>query len=313
LIDTNGKYVHSGGTATPFTRKVFFDDTIPGNTSVNWRYSNTLIASIDLENEGVSEGDSLIIRIYRNNKHYDIETKIVGVAGNKAGFVWSKTILQPTVAKNGIDNADQVNGAKALGVELELDNLGAPIYKNESLKVYNELTSIAWKRLNYEKKVNTITVLGEVITLEPIYILRYSKIRIDNRIKAIPTLQEYIQQPELYIENNKYYRTDNNIEVTKPMLLNENKEYTILSNDGLSVTVNTLINSNKVQIPFGNLDKFKIEVGDTLVINKGLNAGKYTIVDVLNKEEVLISKKLTTTEIGANGKLQKRITQTFRQ
>ena len=291
--------------------KVFFDDFVPANITTPWRYSNTVKATIDLEDAGVSTGDSLFIRIYRGSRHFDIETKITGVAGNKAGFVWSKTTLEPGLPKSSIDIGDQINAAKALGISLELDKEGNPVYKDEALKIYNELNSIQWKRENYEKELTIVTVLGESVVLEPLYINRQSRVKIDSKVRAIPSLQEYIQQPEFYIDNDKYYRIDNNIEISKPIILNENKDYVIITTDGLPVTVNTMANSNKVQLPYSSLDKFKIEIGDLLVITKGLNAGTFTITSILNTEEVLLSEALTTTEVGAEGTIQKRISNSW--
>ncbi len=60
LIDTNGKYVHSGGTATPFTRKVFFDDT--------YLVSNgAVLVTVDVEWSN---------RIFSSSRHVVLQTWI---------------------------------------------------------------------------------------------------------------------------------------------------------------------------------------------------------------------------------------------
>ncbi len=287
---------------------IFFNDSTPaGKTNIYWRFSSTLITEQDLELQGVSKGDILVIRVHRGNKYYDLNCQVVGVSGKNLGFVWNIEPLVNGIESNAISVQDQVQAAKAFGVTLNLDIQGNPIYTAESLAIKTEITSIAWKRLNYEKEVLSVTVLGEFIQLEPIKIIRKSRIAIDEAIRALPSLQEYIQEPDTYQLNGEYYRTDNNKKITKPVKLEENIDYTLVSNSGLSVTINSNMNSSLVQLPFSDLDKFKIEPGDTLVIKKGLNAGRYKILSIINKEQLRLTKNLVSTETGVEGIIYKRI------
>jgi len=287
---------------------VFFDgNTVAGKTNIPWRFSSTLKTELDLEKLGVSKGDILVIRIYRGNKYYDINCQVIGVAGSYLGFVWNTDTLTAGTASNTISVNDQVQAAKALGVKLDVDIQGNPIYVGDALAIKTEITSIAWKRQNYEKELLSVTILGEFIQLEPIKIIRKSRIAIDSKIKAIPTLQEYILAPDYYELNGEYFRTDNNKKITKPIKLEENADYILLSNNGLNVTINTNINSNLLQLPFSDLDKFRIEPGDKLVIKKGLNAGEYKILSIVNKEQLRVTKNLITTEVGIEGIIYKRV------
>jgi hypothetical protein len=292
--------------------KVFLDDQLlAGKTNIAWRYSSTIIAPFNLEEEGVSSNDVLVIRIHSSTRYYDINCRVVGVKGNKAGFVWNLDTLTPGTPAAGISVADQIAGAKALNIPLELDIQGNPVYKELSLKINNELTSLAWKRLNYEKELNTVIVQGEEIYLEPIKIVRCTKIAIDPTIKAIPVLQEYIQAPDVYELNSTWYRTDNNKEISYPLILNENKDYSIISSDGINVRVNTNVLSDIVSVPFGSLDTFRIEPGDWIRFTQGLNTGNYEITQIIDPNTLKISKILNFAEVGANCIITKRVSKSW--
>ncbi len=60
LIDSSGKYVHSGGAATPFTRKVFFDDTYLAS-------NGAVLVTVDVEWSN---------RIFSSSRHVILQTWI---------------------------------------------------------------------------------------------------------------------------------------------------------------------------------------------------------------------------------------------
>lgn len=293
------------------TRSAFFGDRDNIRTGFNnlpWRFSSTLIhSSLNLEQEGVTKGDVMVVEVNKigTNLKVNIKLQITAVDRSRVGFVFNIDNLIEGTAASGLSSEDQLLLASSLGIEglIKTPN-GTLVYEKDALVIKNTIESLAFKRAYYESELNlnSIIKIGPIsISVKPLYIIRNTKIAVDDKIESVPGLQEYIKQPFLVKTGNslgkligdKVYPLNR-----EPYVLFENLDYILDNEKTIQSTCIITAASNIIRIPWGDLIDKNIQENDILFINGGLNAGKYVIRQVLDNERIIVTPIPQANETG---------------
>ena len=294
-------------------------EVIQSGVNHTWRLSNTLYSKVyDFEKLGVKYGDSLSLRIslfvdgVTSGRHSFFDAFIVGAKDNSIGFTFSK--VTDGVPDSGIPDVDIVRLCNELlipGAQL-VNNV--VVYESNSLAEYirNIVTAVFFKRDYYEidlftNEFNLGVFNGQKILLkiEPVAVDRKRAIYSDSNIYSIPNFQEYIEQPIISEKGGKKYITTRNLEteITKdPYFLFENLDY-IVSNETLNVYIKGLINTDIIEVFFGDLLDRGFEQGDYLYVDNDT----YLITEIIDKTYMRISTGLKATYNNKKAKIERRL------
>ncbi len=276
--------------------QAFIDSSIrTGRTNLPWRTASTIILTEDVESLGVSLNDNIYFSISRigTNLKSLITAKIIGVNKNRISFVFGKGTIVNGSISSGFSNDEIIEVFKDLnitGIVKQLD--GSLTYTGDSNIINQIINSIAFKRIYFEELLSSSSIftIGKFsFSIKPEYIIRNSKISVSNKIEHIPTLQEYIKQPVLSSSGSTLSRIFGDFIVSlsrPPIFMFENIDFSITNNSVVNLFCNITKASSIVVLPYSDLLDIKIQEGDLLIVEQGLNKNNYYIRNVLDQERV---------------------------
>jgi len=314
----NSSYTTIRSSNSGLYSSVFIDRQIlrTGLTNLSWRTSSTLTSDIDLEAQGVSIGDVLVLELSRKgtNLKVPVNVQITAVDRFKISFVFNTEELISGTPSNLISDEDKLTIANSLMISGLTENpMGGLIYTDEALEILNTISTATFKRTYYESLLdqNSVINLGPLsITIKPLHIVRNKRIALSNLVVSIPTLQEYVKQPNLVINGSTISRAVNSTLIPmerEPIVLFENTDYFIDNDAFISAKCNLTALSDTVTIPFGDLIDRDIQENDLLIIDSGLNANQYTIKQILTSEAIKITPTPSTTQSGVKCRIVRRV------
>lgn len=270
-----------------------------GFSTLAWRFSSTLIhKTLNFEEQGVMPGDLLVLEISKSNSNLKtkINVQIVSVNKNRLGFVFNTERLTPGTPSNLLTDTDRISLTTALGIEgLTKAFDGSLVYAEQALVAKTTMESLAFKRSYYETELDSSSVIniGPIsITAKPLYIIRNTKVLVDKRIVSIPGLQEEVKQPYLVNESGTLGKVvDGKVyPITRePYVLFENLDYIVDDETPLQLPGFFLAMSDTIHFPWGDLADRGIRENDKLIVSAGLNAGTYTIIEILDNERLRVT------------------------
>lgn len=309
-------------TIVPGTNSVsnFFADqkTVPTELAGQpWRFSSTLVSTeYDFEAQGVSIGDVVEVEITRLDLLLvgKVYFQVVGVDRARLSFVFNLDDLTDGTTSKSLSKQAQIDLAGALKVTgLLIDNTGTLQYALEAGLVKSTVSSQSFKRTFFETVITTETEidLGAFkIKARPIQVIRNSKIAVDGETVSIPVLQEYIRQPDLaeldgqtqiVSRSGKMFPVDH-----KPYVLAENLDFIIDNEAQIAGVAQTVINSDVLHIPRGDLIDRSIQSGDIIVLTTGATQQIYNVRKVLDPENVRVFPTPIATDPNVPFKLTRR-------
>jgi len=330
LTDLLGGAVAFTSTATDLNYSViptsdnlsnFFSDVkdIPTDTAGQaWRFSSTIITTeFDLELQGVSVGDVLEVEIVRQDLNLAavIRFQVVGVDRGRLSFVFNLDDLVDGTAASGLSEQAQLDLAETLQVTgLERDVNGVLQYALEAEAVRDVLVSNLFRSTNFETELNTETEIdlgAFVIKVRPVQVIRNTKIAVDPEILSIPLLQEFIRQPELGEIDGVLQVIGRNGSVTPidhtPYNLVENLDYVVDDESQISGVVNTIQDSDEIEVSRGDLVDRSVRPGDTMEVVSGATSVIYTILRVIDPEHIRVKPKPIANESSVPMTITRRV------
>ena len=273
----------------------------PGLKGLPWFIPNTLVSkSQNFSDLGVSAGDTLIASISNNaGLAVDVALQVVGVDGNRLGFVMSDEPMVPgevpTIPPSTIFAITDRFGIKAV---TQLPD-GTIKYQDQAATFRNELRSVFFQRAYWNKELSPATefrVAGASFYVTPKKVIRNSRVPVDTTVRSIPALQEYVRQPEVETVDGQLYRKypEHLIPITRnPAVLTERYHHLVDADLAFSGTLTFRTGTDVIDADGGDFVDLGLSSGDSFIIDTPLTlAGSYEIVQVLSRNRMKLVRQV---------------------
>jgi len=301
-------------------RSLFFADQVQIITNRNhlsWRFSATLVSTTtDFEQMGVHAGDTLEIEVCRKDLSITstLWVQVVSVDRYRLGFVFNTEQLQDGVAASGLSEDAQMQ----LASDLRVDGLSRGIdgqlhYEGDAETIRVLLTSTQFRREYFEEVLPLTTEIDLelfVVTLRPVCVYRNKTVPVDERLRSIPILQEYVKQPELVEQDGQLLQfSEGKLYVLshRPYVLVENLDFILDDETTIRGSCDLQLGIDTVKIPYGDLIDRSIREGDELTVSAGALQVSFTVVQVLDAENLRVTPVPTLDAEGATFKLTRKV------
>ena len=266
-----------------------------------WLASVLASVEVDFEKAGVSAGDFLEVEVIRTDtsRSSTIRCAIVGVWGGQLAF----TLSDAPVA--GVADGLPTNSIAALAAELEVpglleDVLGAPVYTDVARAARDVVSSYAFKKAYFEKKLtsdDTLNVGPFEITIRPKGVYRTRKIAINPAIVSVPALREWINPVDVtgaIGALSMITPLGDQVSIARiPVNLFENHDY-VIDDESVFTLVGTItVGSPLVVFPKGRLLGRSLEPGD--VLTSGLGSTAYTLQEITSDDSARVTPTPTVS------------------
>ena len=297
---------------TPMTFIVTDDgEVVSGQNAINWRVPNTLIsASQNFEELGVTSGDSLLIDVLNDGSKTssEIAATVVGVDGNRLGFVFTDEVLSPgKVPPIPTDYILQL--ANDFGVDGVAKNQdGSLTYTGSALAIVNALSTLLFSRTYFNIALtpsSAFSVAGGTFYLSPKAIIRNQRVPVDETLVSIPGLQNWLVQPNITQRNGKNFQIGSDgVEypiASLPMNLVENSDYIIDSEEAFFGEMTFLTGTSIVTVDDGHFIDRGLVPGDTFEFVEPLSlaaSNPFYITAVLSPTQLQLNKEIPQYQLG---------------
>ena len=272
---------------------------LPGLRGLAWRIPHTLISkSLDFEKLGVRAGDTLLVSVNADNGNsVEIPLQVVGVTGNRLGFV-----LFTDDAQIGEVSDVPANIFLTLSKKLGIDSVtllpdGSVAFAGQAKEVVSYASSIFFRRSYWDVELPISTVFqsgGRSFTVTPKAIIRNRLVPVDPLARSIPALQEFISQPVILVEDGKYYqvRGDKKFERRRlPVVAQERTHYVVDGASAFNGTLTFRTGTDLIDADGGDFVDLGVEPGDIFHIEAPISLyGDYPIAEVISRRQLKLSK-----------------------
>lgn len=275
------------------------NDVLFGFSGLNWRVPHTLVSSSQsFEDLGVSQGDLLLLDVLsgESNSVAEVVAQVVGVSGNRIGFVLTDAELTPGIVPS-VPNKSYVEVSSKLSVPTAtVTPYGSLNLTGVAKLIVNYINSIEFQRKYWNTPLTTETVVssnGRTFRVVPRGIIRNHLIPIDPTVKSIPMLQEWVVQPEWIQKNGKTYQVKGQQEFEirgPPLTLVENTDYVVDSIVAFNGELVFDSGSNIIEVTDGHFIDRGLRPGDEFVISSPVTlSGTYFISAVQSQDKLVLS------------------------
>lgn len=284
-----------------------------------WRLSATMISSaIDFEENGVSAGDAIEVEVTRLDAGLTsrINIQVVGVDGNRLGFVLNVDDLVAGQAGGGLSKDAQIQLSSDLQVPgMFIGQDRSLVYADQAGLIYNTVTSARFKRAYYETELTPSTEIDVgafKITIRPTRVFRNRRVPIDVSVVSIPVLQEYILQPtvsELHNDEGFLIQTKGgNITRNRPpSVVFENLDYLVDDESTIKGSCDVVEGDDLITVPFGDLLDRSVHAGDVFNVMVAGVLVPLTITQIIDTEHLRVAPPPSVTGTGVDFQLKRRV------
>lgn len=281
---------------------------LAGLRNLSWRTPPTAISTSQaFEDLGVSTGDLLGIDVVLDSSGQisEVVGQVVGVSGNKFGFVFTDGEV-----KSGVIPPIPTKTIQKLATDFGIDGVfitqsGELVLSGTALAYSQSIQSGAFKKANWNQPLtpDSIISVNPDFQLKPAFILRNKRLPVDADLRSVPTLQEWIAQPTITQVDGQLFQTirGQDFELDHlPVVLTENLEYLVDDEFAFvgQMTINT--GSALLQVDDADFVDRSIEPGDSFIIDSPITlVGEYIIQEVHSNSEILLNRAVPAYVLGA--------------
>lgn len=299
-LDTSQPSVEDGGRGPLWVLTLKEALAPAGLENLSWRIAATLVSEeLDFESLGVRYGDLLWMEVERTDTRRiaKVPCVVFGCVDNRLSFDVGTTL--PADGANGSFTDDEL---VELAQEWALQRVSIDEVTNELQVLYvaevvqDTLESLAFQNETYNLPIEStsdIDVTAFIARVRAARVIRNSRIDIAEEVESIPALFEYIARP-VYgtdADGNMVLLTKDGATTTldrAPLTLVENSDYIISDEELSGEDAETTADSGLIKIPHGDLRDRDVRPGDTLDLLSGYDEGRYTILAILDSENIRV-------------------------
>lgn len=273
----------------------------PGLKGLPWFIPHTLVSkSQNFSELGVSAGDTLIASISNSaGLAVDVALQVVGVDGNRLGFVMSDEPMVPgELPVVPLSTIFAITDRFGIETVTQLPD-GTVKYQDAAATFRNELRSVFFQRAYWNKELSPATefrVAGAAFYITPKKVIRNSRVPVDTTVRSIPALQEYVRQPAVETVDGQLYRKypEHLIPITRdPVVLTERYHHLVDADLAFSGTLTFRTGTDVIDADGGDFVDLGLSSGDSFIIDTPLTlAGSYEVVQVLSRNRMKLVRKV---------------------
>jgi len=300
-LDETGISVEDGGFGPVWVITLKETAAPSSREGMGWRIPAVIESSEheDLEAEGVSAGDLLVLDVRRedNSTIGRLKCLVLGAAGTKIAFDLGLSSLD--AGENGaIPNSELLELSEALRVASvvvdEFDE-GELVIALMAAEIESYLQSREFQSSIYNLPLNpssSVSVGPFTVRFRVRHIIRNCRIPVDPSLSSVPVLIEYIDEPVVGEDEDGqiiHVAKDGTQTVLdrEPLELIENRDFTVAADENLTGTnLETTADSGLLTIPGGDLIDRDVRVGDFIDIKSGFDQRRYIILSVVDSETI---------------------------
>lgn len=288
-LDTSLPAVEAGGPGPSWALSLGGSQLRWGREGMAWRLDSTLFfdgaTEQDLPRAGLTAGDILMVDVVRTDTGREATLPAV-VTGVFEGRISAAPGYDATTAQ--INGSTWASFYRALGLpRVRFDADGQVVLDRLAGQVGADIDSLSFRSALYGSPVSSetgFTLGGIPFRVRQVRVRRNSRLPLPPDTCAVPMLQEWIRQPDGADEGDgrTIITRDSVVRalVRRPEMRYEGRDYSLQHRYVPLQGVSSTVGSRFFSVENRDLTADRIQPGDTLQVQSGLDSGEYQILSV---------------------------------